>query len=683
MTQEYPPRHNIPSSSFSFDLLSKTFNRDYSIEEQDGKFVVFSPSYDQNQKKVGTKTRMFTNLAEAQNHYLETRRKRSVEQSPVLEATFGSTKLNFVALENYDGHYSLSSEALPVSNESREVLAFSGKNDHPDTEIAGTYYKTLETPNWQAHLFSFIETFSQTPEGQKLLNKLQITDLRLLIPQQAIRLCLEIVTRLKKYKTAELDVSNGQSNSDSQSVIQLLQAGLENRNNLDYEGNGICRNFASAVKALFEALKANQQELNFLNNTYCLFEAGHPEQYDPEFKSQLSSYQTTIPSPRSGHAWNSFVTISESGISQTVVDATWSNFDYASEETLKADYTASRMEATVFKNCQEKEVSVSEVISCYAQILRNLSTEKTVMDEELKARLRATRFYQGVYKQLETTYPGRETSWYEAVTFATYEQLRNEQLASTKGEFYISRLITLLNGRENELSPQEKRQLTDLISAYKKYPAYGELQFVANIAPNKADCDTLVTAFIQEWEAISATSYLPASDLVFRDRYLQALSYRAASPETRSKMKSEDEKHRRETFFYFEEPQTANRVWYTLWTAWYNNHKRTDANSTTNEKLISDLQVSLDILEDVISRVRTGKQSNQPRRLFGDTPSLPARYLAREVADALQPLVAEWEDLSFDQPEAEITVNGKAYKAKDVAKRASDLETRLLNEASR
>lgn len=683
MTQEYPPRHDHPNSSFSFDLLKKTFNQDYSIEQQDGRFVVFSPSYDQNQKKVGTKTRTFTTFAEAQTHYLEIRKKRSVEQSPVLEGTFGSTKLNFVALENYDGHYSLSSEAVPVSNETREVLAFSEKNDHPDTEIAGTYYKTLEIPNWQAQLFTFVETFSQTAEGQKLLNKLQITDLRLLTPQQAIRLCLEIVTRLKKYNVAELSVPNGQSNSDTKSVIQLLQAGLDNRNNTDYDGNGVCRNFASAVKALFEALKVNQQELNFLNDTYCLFEAGDPEQYDPEFKSQLSSYQTTIPSPRSGHAWNSFVTISETGISQTIIDATWSNFDYASEEALKADYTTSRMEATVFRNCQEKEVSVSQVIGLYVQILRNLSAEKTVMDDELKARLRSTRFYQGVYKQLETAYPGREAAWYEAVTFATYEQIRNEQLASTKGEFYISRLITLLRGRENELNPEEKRQLTDLISAYKKYPAYGELQFVASIAPSKANCDVLVNEFVQEWEAISSKSYLPASDLVFSDRYLQALSYRAASPETRAKMKSDDEKHRRETFFHFEEPQTANRVWYTLWSAWYSNHKRTDVNPANNEKLISDLQLSLDILDHVIHQVRATKQSSQSRRLFDDPPSLPARYGAREVADVLQPLVIEWEDLSYSQPETEISVNGKTYKVKDVAKRASDLESRLLNESSR
>ena len=66
--------------------------------------------------------------------------------------------------------------------------------------------------------------------------------------------------------------------ADQNTAFEILQDGLKNRGNEDWEGNGICRNFASSVKAVFEAIKANQTDLSRLRDTYCLYE-GHEKQF--------------------------------------------------------------------------------------------------------------------------------------------------------------------------------------------------------------------------------------------------------------------------------------------------------------------------------------------------------------------------------------------------------------------
>lgn len=164
-------------------------------------------------------------------------------------------------------------------------------------------------------------------------------------------------------------------------ALSLLQEGLHMKSKTDWEGNGVCRNFASVTKAIFDALKAKQVPLNKLKNTYCLFETGKPgEAYQPRWKSDEERMNDTLRKKTVdeyvGHAWNSFVTVTHDGKADSVVvDTTWGARDFGTGEVAGLDHTLLRMEPVVHRLAQahgetgDKEaqaVQVQQVLAYYA-----------------------------------------------------------------------------------------------------------------------------------------------------------------------------------------------------------------------------------------------------------------------------------------------------------------------------
>jgi hypothetical protein len=154
---------------------------------------------------------------------------------------------------------------------------------------------------------------------------LGIEHLDALTPKQAIDLATRIVIDLTKYKwsdtkdvKSDVSLKPEKTGADKSTVQQLLQEGLNRRNDPNWEGNGICRNFASSVKAVFEALKASQTRFSQLRDTYVLYEGGMDEFAPKRQKKNVMEMD------RTGHAWNTFVTVSREGAANaTIIDATW------------------------------------------------------------------------------------------------------------------------------------------------------------------------------------------------------------------------------------------------------------------------------------------------------------------------------------------------------------------------
>jgi len=110
-------------------------------------------------------------------------------------------------------------------------------------------------------------------------------------------------------------------------TADLLREGMDRKNDRTWPGNGVCRNVACNVKAMFEALKDTQSEMSMLRNTYCIYDrgAGGSGYDDKRTDDDSMSFRLTPDEQmRIGHAWDRFVTIDKNGsATATIVDATW------------------------------------------------------------------------------------------------------------------------------------------------------------------------------------------------------------------------------------------------------------------------------------------------------------------------------------------------------------------------
>lgn len=528
--------------------IQKSFTTFHSIRAtEDGRYIVTFPalrSFDNPNLLVGASSKSYDTWEEARDFYLESRNLREYPEEAVFQLKMNGVDYRFSHLNTFGQRPRLADKPIGVSEKAKAVLDFDSRNT-PNPESAHTYYKTLEMPDWQDQVFRFIENYTKTPEGRQLVEKLGIKDLTLLTPQLATQLTLEVVTRLKKYNLAEMGVKHGETDSDQNNALYLLRRGLREKDSDDFKGNGICRNFASTVKVVFEAIKANQTKFNYLQDTYVFYESGPRADFDPSYEAQSQNAGVTLrmKEAAAGHAWNSFVTVGENDISQTVVDATWSNFDYDTQQSIKLDYTVQRMEKDVYRNLKRKdtEVDAEQAAQLYIFLLDSLpQQEGLVLDKETVARAKESNFYSVIERDIKSKYEGLSPDQYDNFALKMYKKFIDMRSLETNTQFYLGRAMEVIKRRESELSEDSATEITRLVAETKQDIGYFEVLSVYALPTRRVqDRQTVVAKYVKAWEDASKRGYAPPRNLVFGNKEIQDAVFRACSSATKAILQRE------------------------------------------------------------------------------------------------------------------------------------------------
>lgn len=368
------------------ESLSKSYTKYfYRIDEiQEGKFRVTIPGGvdSKNGYYIGVACRDFDSWSEARDYYLQQRESdENLTQKPLLEIKTGKNeKIAFSDFELFNPQVAPSKTTHEIPS-SIEKYLLNKEQGIVDDQSASTYQETIKEKEWESGLYSFISTYLEN-DGSEILKQLGIKHLDSLTPKQAAELATQIVVDLTKYKLSDATEQKNslsrpdKTKADQSTALQLLREGQLKAGDHDWEGNGVCRNFACLVKAVFEALKAKQTKFNRLQNTYCIYETGK-EEFAPERKRN-NEYKTD----HSGHAWNTFVTVSKEGAANAViVDVTWAKRDLETKKVEKLDYTLTRMEPVVSavgldiaRSAQDKDEQLKHILSFYLLKIERLGS---------------------------------------------------------------------------------------------------------------------------------------------------------------------------------------------------------------------------------------------------------------------------------------------------------------------
>ena len=358
--------------------FEKTFTKYfYRIDETEGgKFRVVLPGLIDSKTGyyVGTTHEDFESWQQAKEYFLQQREsEEKLTQKPLLEIqTSGNEKIAFFDLDSFNPQIAPSEKAHEIPASIEKYLL--GKEKLAGTEPgASTYQETVKEKDWERKLYAFVSSYLEK-DGVETAKQLRIEHLESLTPKQAIELATQIVIDLTRYEYGDTKEQRGdlpaqpkKTKADQSTVLQLLKEGQLRRNDSDWEGNGVCRNFASSVKAVFEALKANQTKFSRLRDTYCVYENG-AETFAPK-RGKKNVFEMN----KTGHAWNTFVTVSREGAANAViVDVTWAKRNLETKKVEGLDYTLTRMEPVVYAIGQElqegapdKEEQLKHILSFY------------------------------------------------------------------------------------------------------------------------------------------------------------------------------------------------------------------------------------------------------------------------------------------------------------------------------
>ena len=314
--------------------------------------------------------------------FLAMRSLETVKTKPLtrLEISEG-VDVDFTNLEHYALKVAPTIEAYGVPDHVKPLLESNRLGRH-------TYDNTVAEENWDKQIFDQINRFTQSQRGAELVRSLKISDLRALTPEQAVKLSLSMVHDLSKYSFGDDDKPDG-NRADTMTTMQLLEEGFARKDDPNWSGNGVCRNIASDVKAVFESLKINQHQVNMLHNTYASYAGGY-EDFRIN-KRENAGDSVNLKDREPGHAWNTFTTIDTKGdASVTVADVTWS-LEKTPEAALEnMDHTMTRSARTVrklFEQSDNKEESFHSLNEYYKNFLRDgfqrhrQSTEFDVMTQ--------------------------------------------------------------------------------------------------------------------------------------------------------------------------------------------------------------------------------------------------------------------------------------------------------------
>lgn len=299
--------------------------------------------------------------------------------------------LHFIGLE----HFSKTLEqhgrdALPIPAILRRCHAAAGKSQ--------TRRLTEQRLDGPRQLKNIIREYASSARGAKSSEKLGITALESLTPQQAIWFTLRLVRHLTRYTIRDAAIGNdeifiddGNLRADKTDAIDLLREGIAHAEDGAWNGNGVCRQFADITTLIFDALKAMQTK-GELNNIYCLNLGG----WDYEEKNLLASNADP-------HAWNMFVAIRREETDIAIVDPTWSEME--GEELVRVDYTKIRMEGIVHEILRDGKHDPTVIASAsrfYSQRTEALS--KSHVDAERRIYL-AWRFLNALPENIDVPPP--------------------------------------------------------------------------------------------------------------------------------------------------------------------------------------------------------------------------------------------------------------------------------------
>ncbi|MEK7599464.1 MAG: hypothetical protein AAB462_00300 [Patescibacteria group bacterium] len=308
---------------------------------------------------------------------LETVRTRSLAHIEMTDSTFAS----FTTLEHYNPKVAPSRDTYPAPSHLETMLADSGSGDL-------TYRNTVAQEGWQTELRSVLADYLKNDlGGQQLIASLKIRSLSHLTPEQAVKLSAAFVQNVSRYSNADLD-SKELTRADQSTASELLKEGIANKQDPNWKGNGVCRNVASNVKAVFEALKQTQTELSMLNNTYCVYGAGSE---GAGYTDSRSDSNTTKMGESSGHAWNTFVTVDSVGSAvTTIIDATWALDKDTSAAIKHLDRTEVRAAAQLMQLFEKSEVKTEafDGLTNYVQKLIGTSHTNRQLSEPAREGIR-------------------------------------------------------------------------------------------------------------------------------------------------------------------------------------------------------------------------------------------------------------------------------------------------------
>ncbi len=377
---------------FELAELRKTFTSTYySIEPKaDGGFLVKIPANYKSERGmlIGTATVECKTWDEAKALYLKERKdSERLTHEPILDVRLSPRAS--VAFSHFDGFRPNTvpgAEVVPIPAEVQKVLMT--PEQMKGGKSALSYHKTLERPGWENELYGLVDGYLKGA-GQLLMQELGITSLDALTPKQAIDVSTRLVLDLTKYyvrKDLYFDVK--ETKHDHKDAIEILQEGQARKGDPTWEGNGVCRNFAGTVKAVFEALKARQGQFTQLNNVHCLYE-GRTDSFEPT----KENWMDTRAESKIGHAWNTFVALNaEGGAHAVIADVTWAKRDLQTGKIDHLDQTLTRMEPFIAQGLEvaarsglaqaEVVAEREKALSYYLLQIERLSTSSVGYEKE-------------------------------------------------------------------------------------------------------------------------------------------------------------------------------------------------------------------------------------------------------------------------------------------------------------
>jgi hypothetical protein len=327
---------------------------------------------------VGTDIELALHDSLKQMRSLETVRTRSLAHIEMTD----NASVDFTAFEHYSPKIAPGTESHPVPSYLDSMLT--------DTRLGNmTYLQTTAEKGWQAKTRTVLQGYlAGDPAGQQLVESLKIRSLDHLTPEQAVKLSAAFVQNVSKYSDADLKVPSA-TRADHSTAAELLQEGIDHKGDKAWQGNGVCRNIASNVKAVFESLKATQGELSMLNNTYAVYGAGlEGAGYNDSRKNEHS---TKLGAPQIGHAWNTFVTVDADGsAAATIIDATWAlgeDADAALDHLDRTEVRAAKHIVDLYGKSQKKPEAF-EGLSDYANQLVRIIAINPKVERSARAGIR-------------------------------------------------------------------------------------------------------------------------------------------------------------------------------------------------------------------------------------------------------------------------------------------------------
>lgn len=265
-----------------------------------------------------------------------------------------TTEVNFLHLRDFSPERA-EGDALPIPDFLRRLI-----DEQPPRFLAERHVRSEHQDTDAEHMLGFLETFVRSERGRALLHHLGAESLATLSPAQAVQFSLRVVSAITTYSRAEAKVKYGETASDFLSPRELLEKNLAGSELPGWNGAGVCRNFAIAVRTIFQALKRANPSLQ---NCYCIYTGGWGHNPRKSYRFERDA---------APHAWNIFVSLTEDGqASCTIADATWAKYNSATGTLENADYTKIRMEPVVQTMVESAKTpeAAHELLAYYEGIL--------------------------------------------------------------------------------------------------------------------------------------------------------------------------------------------------------------------------------------------------------------------------------------------------------------------------